>query len=627
MTAASVSQTPRLRRAAAGVALAAAGRGGALAAMWVLAAALPLEAFGAFAHARSLVLLLAPLASLGFSVTTMRRIPQLRAAGRPAAAAGHFALGTLVSVGIGALGAVLGLAAPGVDAVSGAALAGLPAIAVLFHGTQAARALDRPFWAYAPMGLAAAAAAGATATLALGGASSALEAAWLQSGAMTVAAFLQTRALARALGPARFPAPLKWLSEAAPLTASLMARGWSVQGPFLLLAFWSPDSALGMFGLCMTMAQAARVAASGANGAAAPALNVAMLAPGRGGARRVARWSQLVSLGAAAGVSAALMAVWLGVGPLVAPHRADELAAAAPMLALLLGAAMVQALEAPLGQALIGAGRGRRELRIQWISAIAATATAAAAAPSLGGAGAAAAMLCGALARLGLFHWALRRDGWSAEPAAADELDELRGLSALRAAIRADHARLAGAGHSARRILRDALMHKTFRVVCSYRFYRAARLARRRWIRALIPLTALWHRWACLSIGAEIAWQAEIGPGFRLLHGFGVVILPCARIGRNVTMAHGACVGYRAKPERPRAPLSSGVVGDGCFIGPFSFVWARMGAGSVLAPLSILRDDAPPGSILAGAPARRVRALAEAGGGEADDAPKADERG
>lgn len=181
------------------------------------------------------------------------------------------------------------------------------------------------------------------------------------------------------------------------------------------------------------------------------------------------------------------------------------------------------------------------------------------------------------------------------------------------AAIRADHARLETGG-GAVRLLRDALWHKTFRAVCSYRLYRAARMSRGPAARLLTPVAGLWHRRTCLAISAEIAWQAEIGPGLRILHGFGVVILPCARIGAGVTLAHGACVGYRAAPERPRERLSVGVVEDGCFVGPFAFVQARMGRGSVLAPHGVLRADAPPMSVLVGAPARVARRIGDAAG-------------
>ncbi|MFO7854301.1 MAG: hypothetical protein R6V44_03585, partial [Paracoccaceae bacterium] len=202
--------------------------------------------------------------------------------------------------------------------------------------------------------------------------------------------------------------------------------------------------------------------------------------------------------------------------------------------------------------------------------------------------------------------------------AARDDGREPRGAGAdarpaparagLWAAIRTDHARL-GPG---RRIWPDLFLHKTFRVVASYRLLRAARLGRRRWW----PVAALWHRHCCLTLSAEIAWRAEIGPGLRILHGFAVVILPCARIGPGATLSHGATVGYRARPEAPTVPVSIGEVGAGAFVGPYAIVQARLGAGSILAPHSVLREDAPAGWTVGGAPARPLRRL----GGAARDA-------
>ncbi len=176
----------------------------------------------------------------------------------------------------------------------------------------------------------------------------------------------------------------------------------------------------------------------------------------------------------------------------------------------------------------------------------------------------------------------------------------------LAEAIRADHARLTAersappAGRA--RILRDALLHKTFRCLVSYRLLRAARRRRS----ALGRLAAGWHRWTCLTVCMELAWQAEIGPGCRILHGFGVVVLPCARVGAGVTLAHGAGVGDLRSPGGGRT-RSIGIVEDGCFVGPYSLVWSRLGTGSVLASHSVVLTPIPPGSIAKGNPARAAR--------------------
>lgn len=183
------------------------------------------------------------------------------------------------------------------------------------------------------------------------------------------------------------------------------------------------------------------------------------------------------------------------------------------------------------------------------------------------------------------------------------------GEAPLAKAIRADHARLRGPGAGLMRLCLDGVLHKTFRCILSYRLYRAARRSPR-W-RALAAVAALWHRWTSLAIKAEIAWQAEIGPGLRMLHGFGVVILPCARIGAGVTLAHGAIVGYRPD-ARSGQPRGAGVVGDGCFIGPYAMVWAELGEGATLASHSVLIRSGGPGEVMIGAPAEPLRRRAAA---------------
>lgn len=184
------------------------------------------------------------------------------------------------------------------------------------------------------------------------------------------------------------------------------------------------------------------------------------------------------------------------------------------------------------------------------------------------------------------------------------------GRRALFEALRADHARLreerGGPPGTTARLLRDALLHKTFRALAAHRLERAAYAGGGAWRLLRLPC-ALWRRHAHLTAGLEIARQARIGPGCRLLHGFGIVILPCARIGANVTLCMGAGVGARDRPGPDGRHASPGEVEDGGFVGPYSMVWARLGAGGTLAAQSVLTRPSPPGALMAGAPAREKR--------------------
>ena len=633
-----------VRRLATGALWAGVGRATAMAGFAGLAAMLTLEAFGSFAHGRAAVLLLGPVVSLGLAMTVMRRIPQ---APDDAAAAGALALGWSVALAVGSLIGALWLTFDG-----GWMAAALPAYGALFFGGQAARALERPALGALPLGAAALAAAAGAAL----GADPA--AAWATS--LWAAAAGQAALLLRALPRPRVRSARAPLAEALPLTLSLAARGASWQAPLLLLPLVAGAEAVGAFALALLAAQAPLAALGGVAGAAGPRLSSAL---GRGdvsAARSAARAARLGGLAAAAGLGLGAAGVLAGLG--------GAAGAAAGPAAILAAAVAVQAVEAPLGLRLLAAGRGRAEAGVQVLGAAVAAAATLAFSPGAGAAGAAAAVLVSGAARLALAWRRARapetdgvpdapRDASSVEAdrepsaarrcdgrarsraAAVPVLDAVGGPEAptptdvetarddrpgslpaglgrvtapargqLWAAIRADHARL-GPG---RRIWPDLFVHKTFRAVASYRLLRTARLGRRRWW----PVAALWHRHCCLAVSAEIAWAAEIGPGLRILHGFAVVVLPCARIGPGATLSHGATVGYRARPEAPTVPVSSGEVGAGAFVGPYAIVQARLGAGSILAPHSVLRDDAPAGWTVGGAPARPLRRL----GGASRDA-------
>ncbi|MGM0585853.1 MAG: polysaccharide biosynthesis C-terminal domain-containing protein [Pseudomonadota bacterium] len=384
-----------LRRLASGVALAGIGRGLALAGMAVFAARLPLADWGVLSHARGVLTVLAPLVTLGLAVTAMRRIPQYAAEGRAAEAAGHAALGFAAALAAAPLALLLALLWPGAPAARWLLLA-LPAAGALFFGTQAARAQGRPALAYAPPGLAAlGAAAGFVASRAEGVEPAAL---WLASG-LALAAVAQAAGVLGAGPRPRLGPAWAWLAEAAPLNLSQLARGATLLGPFLLLPLWAGAEEAGVYGLAWLLAQAALVALAGVSGACGPRLSAAL---GRGDwpAARAA-----AGIGAGAGASAALLAggapaLALALAPAEAEALRPGLAAAALPLAWLAGAAALQALDAPLGAALVARGRGRQELSAALLGAAVTLGAALPLIPAFGGAGAATAVVAGAAARL-----------------------------------------------------------------------------------------------------------------------------------------------------------------------------------------------------------------------------------
>lgn len=103
--------------------------------------------------------------------------------------------------------------------------------------------------------------------------------------------------------------------------------------------------------------------------------------------------------------------------------------------------------------------------------------------------------------------------------------------------------------------------------------------------------------------GIELPWATEVGPRLRIFHGTGIVVNAHAKLGRDVTLRHGVCVGARTSEG------ASPVIGDMVHLGAGSMVLgdvsigdnARVGAGA------IVLADVPAGAVAVGNPARVIR--------------------
>jgi serine acetyltransferase len=95
----------------------------------------------------------------------------------------------------------------------------------------------------------------------------------------------------------------------------------------------------------------------------------------------------------------------------------------------------------------------------------------------------------------------------------------------------------------------------------------------------------------------DIPWRCNIGPGFRITHGWGLVIHDDVIIGSNVTVFHGVTIGSKRKGDSLVAPiigndvvLSAGSiiigevnVGNGAIVGAGAIVVKDVAASSVVA--------------------------------------------
>ena len=125
----------------------------------------------------------------------------------------------------------------------------------------------------------------------------------------------------------------------------------------------------------------------------------------------------------------------------------------------------------------------------------------------------------------------------------------------------------------------------------------------------------LWVRRFCLTArfisqivrffsGIEIHPAAQIGEGFFIDHGMGVVIGETAEIGNNVTIYHGVTLGGTSWDKGKRHPT----LGDNVIIGAGAKVLGpiTVGAGARVGSNAVVVKDVPPDSTVVGIPGRMV---------------------
>jgi serine O-acetyltransferase len=134
-----------------------------------------------------------------------------------------------------------------------------------------------------------------------------------------------------------------------------------------------------------------------------------------------------------------------------------------------------------------------------------------------------------------------------------------------------------------------------------YVWYRVAN-ALWRWRVPILPaLITYFVRWwfACY-----LHYSTEIGGGLVLGYGgLGVVVHAQARVGQNVHLDQGVTLGGNA--TEPGAPT----LGDRVYVGAGAKILGpiRVGGGSVIGANSVVVEDVPDGSVVAGVPARVIR--------------------
>jgi serine O-acetyltransferase len=114
-------------------------------------------------------------------------------------------------------------------------------------------------------------------------------------------------------------------------------------------------------------------------------------------------------------------------------------------------------------------------------------------------------------------------------------------------------------------------------------------------------LAAIIYRLNAFTTHATIGRNADIAPGFVIVHSLGVVINTNVRAGRNFVVYHNVTVGA----VRNRSPI----VGDNVYIGAGAIVigGVRIGSDVRIGANAVVTKDVPDGATVVGIPARIVR--------------------
>jgi len=108
----------------------------------------------------------------------------------------------------------------------------------------------------------------------------------------------------------------------------------------------------------------------------------------------------------------------------------------------------------------------------------------------------------------------------------------------------------------------------------------------------------------------DLPWNVSVDVGLALTHGWGIVVSPGARIGRNVTLFHGVTLGRRDRIDAAgERVVGYPVIEDDVWIGPHAVIVGAVtvGRGSRVAAGAFVTKSVPPNSVVVGNPGRVVR--------------------
>lgn len=117
-----------------------------------------------------------------------------------------------------------------------------------------------------------------------------------------------------------------------------------------------------------------------------------------------------------------------------------------------------------------------------------------------------------------------------------------------------------------------------------------------------IPASFLYRSFALVVMSVDIPVSTRIGEGFRIHHGFGLVVHSMSKIGRDVTVRHGTTIGARS------GSTIAPVLGDRVDVGAGCTIIGNIviGDDSRIGAAAVVVKDVPSGTTVVGNPARPV---------------------
>jgi serine O-acetyltransferase len=168
----------------------------------------------------------------------------------------------------------------------------------------------------------------------------------------------------------------------------------------------------------------------------------------------------------------------------------------------------------------------------------------------------------------------------------------------IRAAIRRDLHAIVERDPAARGFAQPFLHYKGFHAL------QAFRVSHWLWEEGRHALAYYFQNRVSMIFAIDIHPAARIGKGILIDHGTGVVIGETAVVGDDVSMLHGVTLGGTGKETGDRHPK----IGDGVLLGTGAIILGnvRVGTGSKVAAGSVVLEEVPSHTTVAGVPAKAV---------------------